>query len=43
MFAELPFVPLFYDPLRELRHPAVKGWHDNLLNLHPLKFVYLEK
>ena len=43
MLAELPFVPLFCDPLRELRHAAVRGWHDNLLNLHPLKFVYLEK
>jgi oligopeptide transport system substrate-binding protein len=40
---EAPFVPLFYYPSRELRLPVVKGWHGNLLDLHPLKFVSLEK
>jgi oligopeptide transport system substrate-binding protein len=43
MLAESPIVPLYYQPTRSLRHPAVKGWHDNLLDLHPLKFVSLEK
>jgi oligopeptide transport system substrate-binding protein len=43
MLSESPIVPLYYNPIRQLRHPAVKGWHDNLLDLHPLKFVSLEK
>jgi oligopeptide transport system substrate-binding protein len=43
MLAEAPVVPLFYQPLRSLRHASVKGWHDTLLDLHPLKFVSLEK
>lgn len=30
-------------PQRELRHPSVKGHHDNVFARHPLKFVYLEK
>ncbi|HUR57208.1 MAG TPA: peptide ABC transporter substrate-binding protein [Opitutaceae bacterium] len=42
MLAEAPIVPLYYVPKRQLRHPAVRGWHGNLLDLHPLKFVYLE-
>ena len=43
LLAELPFIPLFHEPFRHLRHPAVRGWRDNLLDLHPLKHVYLEK
>jgi oligopeptide transport system substrate-binding protein len=42
MLNEAPFLPLFYYPSRELRHPAVRGWHSNLLDLHPVKFVWLE-
>lgn len=42
MLEEAPFVPLFYYVSRELRRPAVKGWHGNLLDLHPVKFVALE-
>jgi oligopeptide transport system substrate-binding protein len=43
MLAESPIIPLYHVPTRTLRHAAVKGWHDNLLDLHPLKFVWLEK
>ena len=43
MLAEVPVIPLYHVPTRTLRHAAVKGWHDNLLDLHPLKFVRLEK
>lgn len=42
MLSEAPIVPLYYAPDRVLRGPAVKGWHENLLNLHPLKAVSLE-
>jgi oligopeptide transport system substrate-binding protein len=43
MLAEVPVVPLHHYPQRVLRHPTVKGWHVNLLDVHPLKVVYLEK
>lgn len=43
MLSEVPIIPLYHVPTRMLRHAAVKGWHDNLLDLHPLKFVWLEK
>lgn len=42
MLADAPIIPLFYQPVRVLRHPSVKGWRGNLLDLHPLKYVSLE-
>jgi oligopeptide transport system substrate-binding protein len=42
MLAEMPIVPLYFAPDRALRVPELKGWHQNLLDLHPLKFVSLE-
>jgi oligopeptide transport system substrate-binding protein len=42
MLRDVPIIPLYFHPNRELRHAAMKGWHDNLLDSHPLKFVYLE-
>jgi oligopeptide transport system substrate-binding protein len=43
MLSDAPIVPLYYEPNRVLRHAAVKGWHDNLLDQHPLKAVRLER
>lgn len=42
MLAEAPIIPLYYEPKRVLRHPAVRGWHANLLDVHPLTAVWLE-
>jgi oligopeptide transport system substrate-binding protein len=42
MLAEVPVVPLYHSQTTVLRHPAVKGWHDNVLLLYALKSVYLE-
>lgn len=42
MLNEAPVIPLYYQPGRALRHPSVHGWHANLLDLHPLKGVWLE-
>lgn len=41
MLHEAPVIPLYYQPQRVLRHPAVRGWHANLLDVHPLKAVWL--
>jgi oligopeptide transport system substrate-binding protein len=43
MLEEAPVVPLYYVPMRVLRRPEVKGWHENLLDTHPLKAVWLER
>jgi oligopeptide transport system substrate-binding protein len=42
LLAAVPITPLFHQPTNELRHPAVHGWHSNLLATHPLQFVWLE-
>jgi oligopeptide transport system substrate-binding protein len=43
LLAAAPITPLFHSPSRRLRVPEVKGWQPNLLELHPLKHVWLEK
>jgi len=42
MLGEAPVIPLYYQPQRVLRHARVRGWHGNLLDLHPLKAIWLE-
>lgn len=39
---EQPVIPVNYLAQRELRQPAVQGWHTNVLARHPLKAVWLE-
>lgn len=41
LLRELPLIPLFYDGKPHLVHPAVHGWHSNLLDLHPVKDIWL--
>lgn len=41
LLAAAPIAPLFHLPSRRLRHPALQGWHGNLLELYPLKLVSL--
>ncbi|MEY4941590.1 MAG: hypothetical protein RIQ93_3325 [Verrucomicrobiota bacterium] len=39
---EAPFAPIYFYQRNYLKRPEVKGWHSNLLDIHPLKGVYLE-
>jgi oligopeptide transport system substrate-binding protein len=39
---ECPMAPIYFYTRVNLRLPSVKGWYGNLLDLHPLKDVYLE-
>ncbi len=41
LLAAAPITPLFHPSSNELRHPAVRGWHANLVSTHPLQFVSL--
>ncbi len=38
----VPLIPLYHYTHVFLLHPAVKGWHPNLLDHHPYKHVWLE-
>jgi len=39
---ECPFALLYFYTRNNLRLPAVRGWYDNLLDLHPYTGVYLD-
>ena len=39
----MPVIPLYFYTSKRLVHPAVRGWHDTLLDIHPLKNVYLQE
>lgn len=39
---ECPIAPVYFYTENSLRRPEVKGWHGNLLDVHPLKGVYLD-
>jgi oligopeptide transport system substrate-binding protein len=41
--AEVPIIPIYTYTRNYLRSNDVKGWHDNVLDHHPLKHVYLER
>jgi len=41
LLAEAPVIPLYHVPMRRFHAASVRGWHENLLDLHPLKFVAL--
>jgi oligopeptide transport system substrate-binding protein len=43
LLAEAPIIPVFHYTTVRLVHPAVRGWHDNLLDRHPYKHVWLEE
>lgn len=41
LMTEMPIGPLVYGRRNYLARPSVKGWEPNVLDLHPLKGVYL--
>jgi len=38
--AEMPVMPIYYYTSKNLVDPRVRGWHDTLLDIHPLKGVH---
>lgn len=43
LLAEAPIIPLYTYTTVRLVHPAVRGWHPNVLDRHPYKHVWLEE
>lgn len=39
---ESPIIPIYTYTRSLLIHPQLKGWHSNILDQHPYKYVYLE-
>jgi oligopeptide transport system substrate-binding protein len=40
---ELPILPIYFYTSTHAIRPELKGWHPNILDIHPYKFLYLEK
>ena len=38
---ESPIMPIYTYTRILLKHPTVKGWYPNILDIHPYKYVYL--
>ncbi len=43
LLEESPVIPIYHYTHVFLLHPAVRGWHSNLLDRHPYKHVWLEE
>jgi oligopeptide transport system substrate-binding protein len=39
---EMPVLPLYYYVNQGMLRPRVKGWHENIRDLHPFQFMYLD-
>lgn len=39
---ELPVLPLYYYVNQGMMRPRVKGWHENVRDLHPLQYVRID-
>lgn len=42
LLEEVPVIPVYHYRNNYLLHPAVRGWHSNILNRHPFQHIYLE-
>lgn len=40
---DLPVIPIYYYVTKNMVKPWVEGFHPNVLNVHPLKFIRIEK
>ena len=43
LLAEMPVIPLYYENKIYLLQTDVKGWYPTVMNIHPLKNVYLAR
>ena len=43
LLEEAPVMPLYWYVWAELRQPEVRGYHTNLLDVHPFRYVWLDR
>ena len=43
MLEAVPIIPLYHYSSVRLKKPWLAGWYENLLDQHPLKFVYIDE
>lgn len=42
LLAEMPIMPIYHNGISYLKKPYIQGWELNLLDQHPLKFVWID-
>ena len=40
---EFPILPLYIYVNQGLLHESVRGWHENVRDMHPLKYMWIEE
>ncbi|RMG02040.1 MAG: peptide ABC transporter substrate-binding protein [Planctomycetota bacterium] len=40
---EMPIIPIFFGVTRNMVRPEVRGFYDNMLDVHPLKYIEIDK
>ncbi len=40
---DMPYIPIYYYVSKSLVQPHVKGWEDNVKNVHPTRFLRIER
>jgi oligopeptide transport system substrate-binding protein len=40
---ELPIIPIYYYVSRNLVKPYVRGWYNNLQDIHPLNTIWIDR
>jgi oligopeptide transport system substrate-binding protein len=43
MIDEMPIIPLYFESMCHLVSARIEGWHPNILDWHPLKFIRFKK
>ncbi len=43
MLEELPIIPLYYYVTQSIQRPWVKGWHQNIQDVHPFRGVSIDR
>ncbi len=39
LLADMPLIPIYYYTTQHLVKPAIKGWKDNVMDVHPTRFL----
>jgi oligopeptide transport system substrate-binding protein len=39
---DLPILPLYYYVNQGMLRPRVRGWHDNVRDMHPFQYIYID-
>ena len=39
LLSEMPLIPIYYYTTQHLLNPDLKGWEDNVMDIHPSRYL----